>query len=297
MDISNCYGQLTLSYAKKDKTDPSKYLSLHNEVFRDYDFIYTDGSVSDDKAAAAPVIDNYSSIERLPDKSSIFSAELHALYLDLDTIETADDDEREFIIFSDSKSALLAISGQDWSHPLVLYILESLKWLIKYQEKIILFYWIPSHVGIIGNKRSDTAAKAGLLRRVTNVPIPYGDFKKHTNIRLKRKWQSQWNEEANNKLHAIHPQLGLWPGGSQIIRREESVLAIVRIGHTHLTHCFLLKGEDPPQCIACDCQLTVKHILFDCVDFIESRNRHFNVDTFKELFKKGSSRQHFILFT
>ena len=31
------------------------------------DFIYTDGSVSDDKAAAAAVIDNYSSIERLPD--------------------------------------------------------------------------------------------------------------------------------------------------------------------------------------------------------------------------------------
>ena len=68
-------------------------------------FIYTDGSVSDDKAAAAAVIDNYSSIERLPDKSLIFSAEMHALYLALDRVETADD-ERNFIIFSDSKSAL-----------------------------------------------------------------------------------------------------------------------------------------------------------------------------------------------
>ena len=121
---------LTLSYAKKDQTDPSKYLSLHSEgkdVFRDYDFIYTDGSVSDDKAAAATVIDNYSFIERLPDKSSLFSAELHALYLALDRVETADDDERYFNFFSDSsKSALQAISGQDWTHPLVLYILERL---------------------------------------------------------------------------------------------------------------------------------------------------------------------------
>ena len=50
------------------------------------------------------------------------------------------------------------------------------------------------------------------------------------------------------------------PGGSRIIRREESVLTRIRIGHTHLTHCFLLRGEDPPQCIACDCHLTVKHI-------------------------------------
>ena len=71
-----------------------------------------DGSVSDDKAAAAAVIDKYSSIERLPDKSSIFSAELHALYLALDRIEGADD-ERNFIIFSDSKSPLHAISSQD----------------------------------------------------------------------------------------------------------------------------------------------------------------------------------------
>ena len=103
---------LTLSYAKKDQTDPSKYLSLHNEVkdvFRDYDFIYTDGSVSDDKAAAAAVIDNYSSIERLPDKSAIFSVYLHSLYLAPDRVEMADDDERNFIIFYDSKSALHAI--------------------------------------------------------------------------------------------------------------------------------------------------------------------------------------------
>ena len=65
-----------------------------------------------------------------------------------------------------------------------------------------------------------------------------------------------------------------------------SVLARIRIGNSHLTHRFLLKGEDPPQCIACDRRLTVKHILFDCVDFIESRNRHFNVNSFKGFFEK-----------
>ena len=136
-------------------------------------------------------------------------AELHALYLVLDWVETADDDERNSIIFSDSKSALQAISGQDWTHPFVLYILERLHWLVQYQEKRILFFWISSHVGIIINEKADTAAKAGLLRRVTNVPIPYGDFKKHINVLIKRKWQSQWDEAVNNKLHEIHPQLGL----------------------------------------------------------------------------------------
>ena len=67
------------------RSNGSIYLfSLHNELkvkdsLRDCDFIYTDGSVADNKAAAA-VIGDIESIERLPDKSSTFSAELHALY-------------------------------------------------------------------------------------------------------------------------------------------------------------------------------------------------------------------------
>ena len=106
----------------------------------------------------------------LPDKSFIFSAEIHALYPALDRVETTDD-ERSFIIFSDSKSALQPIWGRDWTHFLV---------LIR-----ILFYWIPSHVGIRGNEKVDAASKAGLLRRVTIIPIPYGDLKKHINLFLK----------------------------------------------------------------------------------------------------------------
>ena len=56
------------------------------------------------------------------------------------------------------------------------------------------------------------------------------------------------------------------------------------------SNCCIMKNlqnlEDPPQCTACDCHLTGKHILFNGVDFIESRNRHFNVNSFKELFEK-----------
>ena len=81
----------------------------------------------------------------LQNKSSILSAELHALYLALDRVEMANDDERNFIIFSDSKSALQAILGQDATHLLVLKVLERLQWLVQYQEKE-LFYWVPNHV-------------------------------------------------------------------------------------------------------------------------------------------------------
>ena len=151
--------------------------------------IYTDGSVSD-KAVAAAIIDDHSSIEHLPDESSIFSAELHALYLALKRVETTDDNESNFIIFSDSKSAAQAIWDKDWTHPLVLKVLEHLHWLVQCQEKRVLFYWVSSHVSIRGNEKAVAAAKAGLLRSVRNIPIPYGDFKKHINVHLKCKWQS-----------------------------------------------------------------------------------------------------------
>ena len=72
------------------------------------------------KAATAPLIDIYSSIERLQNKCSLFLAELHALYLDLDQVQTSDDDDKKFIRFSASKPTHQAIWGREWKHPLVL---------------------------------------------------------------------------------------------------------------------------------------------------------------------------------
>ena len=89
--------------------------------------------------------------------------------------------------------------------------------------------------------------------------MPYGDLKKHINVLLKRKGSLSGMRQKTRNY--IYPQLGLLPGGSQITRHEESVLARIRIGHTHLTHCLRLKEEDSPQCIACDSHLTAKHFI------------------------------------
>ena len=58
------------------------------------------------------------------------------------------------------------------------------------------------------------------------------------------------------------------------------------IGHTYITHSFLLKGEPMPRCIPCHCPLSVKHILIDCVDFAVIRHKYFQVTSMKELFDK-----------
>ena len=60
----------------------------------------------------------------------------------------------------------------------------------------------------------------------------------------------------------------------------------VLLGHNYVTHSYLLKGWDQPQCVACNIPLTVKHIMLDCVGFDLVRTDHFNVDRMKDLFEK-----------
>ncbi len=80
---------------------------------------------------------------------------------------------------------------------------------------------------------------------------------------------------VNNKLHAIQPSLGRWPGTRRNTCREEVVLARIRLGHTYLTHSYLLNREDQPECVGCACPLTVQHIMSDCVEFADIRNLLF----------------------
>ena len=56
------------------------------------------------------------------------------------------------------------------------------------------------------------------------------------------------------------------------------------MGHTHLTHSFLLKGESPPFCVGCDKGFTIKHILTECVEFREQRERYLRSRHLKVIF-------------
>ena len=64
---------------------------------------------------------------------------------------------------------------------------------------------------------------------------------------------------------------------------DRVVINRLRIGHTRLTNSYLLKGENQPECQACQYALTVKHILIDCTHLSAVRQRYFRVDTLKEL--------------
>ncbi len=50
----------------------------------------------------------------------------------------------------------------------------------------------------------------------------------------------------------------------------------VRSWHTRLTHSYLSKREDQPECVGCTCPLTAQHIMIDFVDFAHFRSRVFS---------------------
>ena len=88
-----------------------------------------------------------------------------------------------------------------------------------------------------------------------------------------------------NKLLDIKPTIGEYQSVVRNIRKEEVVLARLCLGHTRVTHSYLLQGEEQPQCVCCDAPFIVRHFLLECGDFAQVRNNCFHVDNMKELFQ------------
>jgi len=70
---------------------------------------------------------------------------------------------------------------------------------------------------------------------------------------------------------------------SSLSRQDAVVLRRLHIGHTRLTHSYLLNRQDQPECSHCDCALTVTHVLLECNHYNVLRQRYFNVSSFHEL--------------
>ena len=176
--------------------------------------------------------------------------------------------------------------------PLTTKVLNRIQRISK-ENKNITLCWIPSHIGIQGNDKADSEAKKAINKKQSNTKIPYTDLRPTINKLITDKWQQQWNSYTNNKLQNIKPTIGEWQPGYRKIRKEEVILARLRIGHTQITHNYLLKNEEPPICTACEEQFTVKHILLNCIDLSQIQAKHYQANNLKELFNK--TKQHKII--
>ena len=108
----------------------------------------------------------------------------------------------------------------------------------------------------------------------SKVNIPVSDYFTSLKVIINNNWQIMWNnEQDHNKLKQIKPNVGFWHSSLQKERHMEVILTRLRIGHSHLTHGFLMNTphDSVPLCNHCRCILTIKHILCECPNFNRQR--------------------------
>ena len=166
------------------------------------------------------------------------------------------------MIFSDSLSTLQALGKLKTDHPLLIQIQEFLHKINADQTEIV-FMWVPGHDAIRGNEAADRAAKKALDRKPTADLMPFSDLRPITAKYVCQVWQKEWDETGlvSNKFHEILPKLPDKLLSFCNTRKENTVLNRLHIGHSFLTHSFILRKEEALVCNACNVVLTVKQIL------------------------------------
>ena len=240
----------------------------HNQLH-----IYTDGSKTNQTVGYALYSSNHSVKYLIPSTPSIYSPELYAIR---DAIEYATYQQQQYdciTIFTDSKSSIQGISNPFNRNPLV----QSIQSAIISSNRVFTLCWVPSHVGIVGNEEADGRAGDVAYLPITHHGLPRSDHKNAIKHKIKRAWYSSWESLNGNKLKEILPNVPIKYIDSQ--PRQWSVkLNRLKIGHTRLTHEYLISREERPYCEDCLVPLTIKHLLIECPSFNMERSS-FGIQT------------------
>ena len=174
----------------------------------------------------------------------------------------------------DSSSALQAIEHFNATQPVVLEILEWL-YLLGSRGRHVSFCWCPAPVGIVGNEEADSLAKSATSHiNIIRCPLPVNDLYPVIRSVMLDAWQFFWDLE-NQKMSEIAKSVSPWKYYS-MVRKHEVILARLRIGHSRLTHGFLMCRGPQPFCEDCIVPLTVRHLIIECPSLEDEREKNFS---------------------
>ncbi|KAI5710266.1 hypothetical protein M8J75_007113 [Diaphorina citri] len=223
----------------------SKFNQLLNKVNRKETF-YCDGSKSPQHCGSAFVHEGNTITFKLPNISSSYTAEIIALQKCIQFI--TQNKYSNPTIFTDSKSLILAIKQRNTSNPLIKNIQEVL-----HQSKLAgtttNVVWIPGHSGIAGNELADAGAK-NINAQSQCQTICAQDLKNVFKNICASNWTREW-QQTDKQLRKIKPETQYWPTSSRQKRIEEVIIARLRIGHTRVSHSYLIDKKPRPICDTC----------------------------------------------
>jgi ribonuclease HI len=272
----NAYMQ-KLDKNNNDQIIQSEFLEMQQNYFQHQMPLFTDGSKMGEKTGCGIVTPNQTVKIRLPDHTSIYTAELYAILYALtwSTTQEQNRNDEDIAVYTDSLSSIQALENIYSSrHPLITLIKDKLN--DPNRTNNIAIVWTPGHRGIHGNELADEAAKQALVEEFQpDIKIPASDIKSNLKSNFKRKILQNW-EAANSPMYFIKQTTKRWKPGENLSRRDQIILSRVRIGHTRLTHKHHMEHQPKPKCQQCDVWLSIQHIILDCPLYAGPR-RSFNI--------------------
>ena len=271
-----------IQHAKRKISEPvlkmifTNHINTH-QTNQDETILYTDGSKTADGTAFAVVRMRppLKEARKMHHTASVFTAELTAMLCAV--IKSRAFSEKSVTIISDSKSSIQAIASLQSKNPLAIEIRTQC-----YEtDKTFHFCWVPSHVDIRGNEHADKLAKDATKYNVRmSDQLLQADCKTVVRRKFKDLWTQRWISCTGNKLRGITDSLSPLPNSSCSNRKWERVLARLRIGHSRLTHNYLLSGgsnAEAPTCEECPdgAALTIEHMLRVCSAYNNARRQAF----------------------
>ena len=270
----------TINLGMNQTSKPTTYQTTYQQQFKElcktfskYIPIYTDGSKHEDNCGCAIVYSDHTMLYRLPHLFTVFSCELFAIKQAMIYIHQNNDHDF-FIIFSDCKSAIIALQQIPSSVPLV----EEIQILyndIKNSGKDIIISWLPSHCGIAGNECADRAAKEATEQPLSDPTIqtPHNDIINYISRKSYNRWKTDWLSASSSNLHEIRNNCPSKYPLKHLNRKDQILISRLRIGHSKITHSYILNKDQPPICEVCNKRLSVKHIIVECNKYDKWRQK------------------------
>ncbi|XP_064470166.1 uncharacterized protein LOC135384914 [Ornithodoros turicata] len=246
--------------------------ALHSQRLQ----IYTDGSVSAGASTAALFLpsENIEQAFKLPHETSSTEAELVAIHEALKLVSARP--PGSWTVVTDSKSALEALSSPRSQ------VVTDIRSLILVVHNLLVtsghsvwFQWVPSHIGLPGNTRADTAAKRAHGAAECNTVIPLSPSVCRIHIRRRLSFDTHLFMEntvaANTFLHRIDPKMA-FSVSLRLSRKEESALHRLRLNVAR-TPSFLFKIKQRPSsaCPSCSTDADTNHLLMTCPRYAAPR--------------------------
>ena len=258
--------------------------NLRKEKYEKFLEIYTDGSAihSPCKSSSAAYVVYESGFKvlhkfKISSVNSILGAELFAILKALQYVNDNAQFQKGIVIYSDSLSGIMLLRSRRLNnYTEIIYHIHKIIKIMSLTTEIKIQY-IPGHKDIQGNELADKLAKeAHNNDTIDNTMISQLDCKRELKSLLISEWQYRWQQQmiTTNKgkfLSKIRSTLGYWEWSNHPIRRIETALCRLRLGHAGLNdHLFRFNLAETNLC-NCGVVETIEHFLLNCTLFDQER--------------------------